>query len=55
MFFRDLNLFINAFAFTGPMFGKPSRMNWSWSFSERGIFCLREGGELFCFFDRRYK
>lgn len=41
--FMDLNFANRAFAVTGPMFGKPSRIYWICSaFDLKEIDCLRE-------------
>ena len=45
--FSELNFFRRALAFAGPMFGKPSRMNWSCSFFDLNIFEGRRAREVF--------
>jgi hypothetical protein len=53
MVFNDLNSFIRAFAVTGPIFGKPSKIYWSCScFDLKVIGCLREISLFFVRFAR---
>ena len=53
MFFKVLNFFISFFVVAGPMFGKPSNMNWTCSFFVLKIFDALIGKSVFLDFFAR--
>ena len=53
MFFNDLKLSRSLRAVTGPIFGKPSKMNCNLSFPVRKIFDARNEASFEDFFARR--